>query len=186
MSRPILLLLALPVLPLAAQQAAPRPVTLGPLAGVLIPTGAQRDNLKAATTLGVQAGYRLGPRWSLSATGSWTHGHHKYGFSGDRVDIWQYDAGIEFNPCGGCAGGWDLHPVLGLGLGGRTLDYKATGIGSSTCLAAYGGVGLEASGPALALRLEGRDYLSCQESPIAGEQQTRNDIRVTLGLGLRL
>ena len=45
---------------------------------------------------------------------------------------------------------------------------------------------MEARGPSLAVRLEGRDYLSCDESPLTGEKNTRNDVRITLGLGLRL
>jgi hypothetical protein len=51
-----------------------------------------------------------------------------------------------------------------------------------TCSAGYGAVGTELEAGAVALRLEARDYLTCFESPVTGDNRTRND----LGLALRV
>jgi hypothetical protein len=173
--------------PLPAQDTpADRRLTIGPVLGALIPTGAQRDNFKAATSAGAQVTYRLARQFRAVATGTWSYGHHKFPSAGDRVDIWQYDGGAEFHPCGDCAGDWDLDPFVGLGAGGRTNDYHARGYGSTTCLSGYGAIGAEVQGPSLAVRVEGRDYVSCQESPVSGNKDTMNDVRVSVGIALRL
>ena len=159
---------------------------LRPFVGVFMPTGALRNDLKSATTLGAQGALEISSRFHLVGTAAWTHGHEKFGLSTDRVDLWQYDVGVEGNVIHNLSQSWMLRPFAGLGAGGRTLDFKAEGLGSKTCTAGYGALGTELQRGAVALRLEGRNYLSCYESPITNVKKTRNDATVAFGLAFHL
>ena len=159
---------------------------LRPFVGVFMPTGALRDDFKSATTLGAQGALEISSRFHLVGTASWTHGHQKFGLGTDRVDLWQYDAGIEGNIIHNLTPSWMLRPFAGIGAGGRTSDYKAEGLGTKSCTAGYGALGTELQRGTVALRLEGRDYLSCYESPITSSKKTRNDMTVAFGLAFHL
>ncbi len=177
----------LAALPLAGQAPGPaRRIQVGGLVGALLPTGAQRHEYRPAMVLGVQGHYLLAPHFRLALTGAWANSHHKFPAVNDRVDIWQYDAGLEFVGCGQCIEDWYLRPFLGLGAGARTYSYHATAYDSHTCLAGYGVAGAELQGPGLSVRLEGRDDLSCTRSPLTGDTHTRNDVRIAIGVALRL
>jgi len=69
-----------------------------------------------------------------------------------------------------------------VGVGARTYDYAAAGVGSNTCSAGYASVGSELQRGTVALRFDARDYLNCFKSPFTGVEKTRNDIGLTLGL----
>jgi len=171
--------------PLAAQSSAtPRRVLpeVRPLVGVYLPTGRMRDDFEAATLLGLQGAFELSRSVHLTATTSWTRGHNKFDMASGRTNLWQYDLGAEANLLRPLGGGWQLHPFVGAGLGGRTYDYRAKGVATQTCTAGYGSLGSELQKGAVALRLEGRDYVSCFESPVTGEQSTRNDVGLAVGL----
>lgn len=158
-----------------------------PFAGVLIPTGDLRNDFKSAETMGAQLALEISPLFHVVGSVAWTHGHHKFSqVTNDRTDVWQYDAGIEGNPFGRFGTDWELRPFLGIGAGGRTNDYIASAFGTTTCLAGYGALGTELQRGILAFRVEGRDYLACQESPVTGDKKTRNDIRLSFGLALHL
>ena len=174
----------------ASAQEAPtsRKPEIRPFVGVYVPTGAMRDAMKAATTLGAQGAVELTPRFHVVGTAAWTHGHHKFAASTDRVNLWQYDVGLEVNPFRpmGADRDWMLRPFVGLGAGGRTAEYREDGLGSKTCTAGYGALGSEVQRGAVALRLEARDYLTCFESPITGTKKTRNDATIALGVAFHL
>ena len=157
-----------------------------PLAGVLIPTGALRDDFKSAETFGGQLAVELTPVVHVVGTVAWTHGHTKLPVLNNRTDVWQYDAGLELNPFGRLGEGWEVRPFVGVGAGGRTNDYKEATLRTTTCLAGYGGIGAELQRGMVAFRMEGRDYLSCQESPLTGVKKTRNDIRLNVGIAFHL
>ena len=172
----------------ASAQGAPfdRTLEVRPFMGVYVPTGALRDDMKAATTLGAQGAIELTQRFHIVGTLAWTHGHHKFDLLNDRVNLWQYDLGAEFNPFRPMGNDWMLQPFIGLGAGARTADYRAEGLGSKTCTAGYGALGTEVQRGAVALRLEARDYLTCFESPITGNKRTRNDATIALGVAFHL
>lgn len=153
-----------------------------PLVGAYVPTGPMRDAFKPATMLGAQFGLELSRNFHVLATGTWTHGHDKFDFSTDRVNIWQYDAGVEGNLVRTLSEDWLLRPFVGAGAGGRTYDYRAAGVGTRSCTAGYGALGSEFQTGAYALRVEARDYLSCFESPVTGKRRTRNDFGLSLGV----
>lgn len=156
-----------------------------PFAGVLIPTGALREDFKTAETFGAQLALEMSPRFHLVGSLGWTHGHHKFTATNDRTDVYQYDLGFEVNPFGPIGSSWELRPFAGLGGGARTNDYKAD-YATTTCLAGYGALGTELQRGMVAFRIEGRNYLSCQESPVTGLKKTRNDVRLNFGLALHL
>ncbi len=158
-----------------------------PFAGVLIPTGNLRDDFKSAETAGAQLAVEVTPLFHLVGSVGWTHGHHKFTqVSNDRTDVWQYDVGIEANPLGRFGTDWELRPFVGIGGGGRTNDYISSTFGTTTAIAGYGALGTELQRGILAFRVEGRDYLAHQESPVTGVKKTRNDIRLSFGLALHL
>ena len=154
-----------------------------PIAGVLIPTG---DLKNVAETFGGQLALEVTPAFHVVSTVAFTHGHNKFIGVEQRTNVWQYDAGVELNPFPQIGSTWELRPFLGVGLGARTNDYKATTLKTTTCLAGYGAVGTELQRGIVAFRVEGRDYLSCQESPFNGIKKTRNDIRLNFGIALHL
>jgi hypothetical protein len=151
--------------------------------GALVPTGAQRDDFKSATTFGAQVAREYSEHLHLLASLGFTAGHNKFRtLSSDRTDIWQYDAGIEINAVTELSDGWFWRPLVGVGVGGRTYDFRATGVGSTSCIAAYGNVGSELQRNNVAIRCEARDYVNCFESPMTGTKKTRNDVGLTMGL----
>jgi hypothetical protein len=168
--------------PVTAQSVDPWGPEIRPFIGAFIPTASQVDDFKAATMLGTQAAFELSENFHLLGSFAWTHGHNKFtGFSKDLTYIWQYDVGAELNLMNQMSEAWLFRPFAGLGVGGRTYDYKAVGIGAKTCTAGYGALGTEFQSGAIAVRFEARDYVSCFESPITGRKQTRNDLGLSLG-----
>jgi hypothetical protein len=169
--------------PLGAQGRELFDAELRPFIGAYMPAGEQRNSFGTATMLGLQAALELS-RWAHFVSNvSWTHGHAKLAaLSDDLTYIWQYDAGAEFNLLNEMDGGWVFRPFVGLGVGGRTYAYQATGIGKRTCTAGYAAGGAEFQHVDPALRLESRGYLSCYESPLTGAKRTRNDFALTLGI----
>jgi hypothetical protein len=172
---------------LGAQVTAP-PLTpeLRPFVGAYVPTGAMRDDFKAATMLGAQVALEVNRNFHVLGTAGWAHGHNKFGLGSDRTNIWQYDAGVEANLVRSLAATWLFRPFVGVGAGGRTYDYRVDGVKTQTCTAGYGTVGSELQTGAVALRVEARDYLTCFKSPLTGKNRTRNDLGLSLGVAYHL
>jgi hypothetical protein len=81
---------------------------------------------------------------------------------------------------------WSFTPFAGLGIGGRTYDYRdVDNVDAKTNLAGYGALGGEFAFGQFGLRVEGRDYISRFE-PLTGdgEKKTRNDVSVAAGLSI--
>ena len=157
-----------------------------PIAGVLIPTGELKKVFETAETFGGQLALEVTPAFHVVSTVAFTHGHNKFIGVENRTNVWQYDAGVELNPFPQIGSAWELRPFLGFGMGARTNDYTAIALKTTTCLAGYGAIGTELQRGIVAFRVEGRDYLSCQESPFNGVKKTRNDIRLNFGIALHL
>jgi hypothetical protein len=154
-----------------------------PFVAAYLPAGALREEFKSATTLGVQTALELTPFMHAVATLGWTHGHNKYqGFSNEVTYIWQYDVGAEFNLTREWGATWLIKPFIGAGIGGRTYDYKAVNVGTTTCSAGYSALGSELQKGVVALRFEARNYFTCFESPITAKKKTRNDVGLAFGL----
>ena len=169
----------------AQEDAAMRP-EIRTFLGALIPTGDHRDDFKSATTLGVQGAIELSKYAHVVGSFAWSNGHAKFAsLSDDLTNVWHYDVGGEFNAY------YDtdlfvVRPFFGLGVGGRTYDYAASGQESRTCTTGYGALGAELQVGSVAVRTEGRDYINCFQSPISGRKSTRNDVMLTLGFAYHL
>lgn len=166
----------------AFAQADVRP-EIRPYIGAYVPMGRLADDFKSATMLGAQGALEISRFMHLVATVGWTHGHNKYAaFSDDVTYIWQYDVGAEFNLTRSLGPSWLLKPFMGVGAGGRTYDYQAANVGTSSCTAGYGALGSELQKGEVALRLEARSYLACFESPVTGIKKTRSDLGIAFGV----
>lgn len=158
-----------------------------PFIAAYLPAGALRDEFKSATTLGAQAALELSPFMHVVGAVGWTRSHNKYEIlSNDVTYIWQYDVGAEFNLTRKLATSWLLKPFLGAGFGGRTYDYKAMNVATTTCTAGYSTLGSELQKGVVAVRLEARNYFTCFESPITAEKKTRNDVGLAFGIAYHL
>lgn len=160
---------------------------LRPFVGAFIPTGDQRDLLKDAVLVGGQASWRLVPALALTGTFAWSPSKDRITAGNQTLDIYQYDLGAELRtPSAYDAGIVDFTPFVGLGLGGRTYSYRNLDVGSKTNFDGYGAIGGDIGFGPIALRIEGRDYVS-QFKPLTGtgSTKTRNDIGLAAGIAYR-
>lgn len=158
-----------------------------PYVGAYLPTGDQRDLLKDAVFAGAQASYRVIPALAITATLGWSPTEERLG-TRQKLDIFQYDLGAELRGAGWVEReSWNFTPFVGLGVGGRTYDYRDLDVDAKTNVAGYGALGGEFGFGRLGLRIEGRDYLS-RFKPLTGtgDTDTRNDVSVAAGLTIRL
>ncbi|HET9325914.1 MAG TPA: hypothetical protein VFQ05_04005 [Candidatus Eisenbacteria bacterium] len=158
-----------------------------PFAGVLVPTGDQRDLLQDAFLAGGQLAFELADRFHIVGT---------FGFagpdlnqnvaSGGHMHIYQADVGGELFKDMPLDNGWSIRPFIGLGGGVRTYDPTDEG-GSKSYPAGYGALGSEFQMSRVAMRLEARDYLT-QFKGLTGNDDvsTRNEVTISLGLAYHL
>jgi hypothetical protein len=166
---------------LSAQAPRAKP-EIRPFAGASIPTGSQRDFFNDAPVFGLQGAVELKPTLHLVGTFAWSPGHNDFGFTRDKVNIFEYDLGLELSMIRPLGANWQFRPYVGLGGGARTYAYEAGQLSDKTCAAGYGALGTEFQLGRTALRIEGRDNVFCFKSPVAGEDsKTRNDVRLTAG-----
>lgn len=161
---------------------------LRPYAGAFIPTGEQRDLLKDAVLVGAQASYRFTPQLAVTGTFGWSPSKDRITPGDETLDLYQYDLGAELRaPAWVTWGAMDFTPYVGLGVGGRTYDYRdLDDIDSKTNVAGFGALGGELGFGRAGFRVEARDYVS-RFKPLTGggDSKTRNDVTVAAGLTLR-
>lgn len=157
-----------------------------PYAGAYIPTGDQRDLLKDAVLVGAQASYRIIPQLAITGTVGWSPSKDRITVGDQKLDLYQYDIGAELRaPSWFTSGAWDFTPFAGLGVGGRTYDYRDLDVDAKTNVAGFGTIGGELGFGRAGLRLEARDYVSQFKPFSGGDSKTRNDVTVAAGLTLR-
>jgi hypothetical protein len=160
---------------------------LRPYVGAYVPTGDQRDLLKDAVLVGAQASWRATRHVAITGTFGWSPSKDRVTAGDQTLDLYQYDVGGEARATSWYSGGsWDFTPFLGLGIGGRTYNYRDLDVDSKTNVAGYGALGGEFGFGRAGLRLEARDYVSRFE-PLtgSGEAKTRNDVTLAAGLTVR-
>jgi hypothetical protein len=158
-----------------------------PYAGAYIPTGDQRDLLEDAVLVGAQASYRVLPQLAITGTLGWSPSKDRLSVGNEKIDLYQYDIGAELRaPSWFTSGAWDFTPFAGLGVGGRTYDYRdLDGVDAKSNVAGFGVLGGELGFGRAGLRLEARDYVSRFKPFDGGDSKTRNDVTVAAGLTLR-
>ena len=158
---------------------------LRPFVGAYVPTGDQRNVMEDAPMVGGQLALQLAPTLHVVGSLGWVLGTSKFNVTDKNVQIFQYDAGVEYGILRTMRSGWDLKPYLGVGGGARTYAYGDGALSSRTCVAGYGAAGTEYQWGFTALRVEARDYVHCFKSPVAGVgSKTRNDLGFSLGVAL--
>jgi hypothetical protein len=153
-----------------------------------VPTGKQRDVLKDAVLVGAQASYRFLPIVALTGSFGWSPSEGRATPGNETLDVFQYDLGAEAR-----ATSWrrfgplDFTPFVGLGVGGRTYNYRdLDDADSKTNFLGYGALGGELGLGRIGLRIEGRDNVSGFKPLIgSGDTRTRNDVTLAAGLTVR-
>ena len=158
-----------------------------PYAGAYIPTGDQRDLLEDAVLVGAQASYRILPQLAVTGTFGWSPSKDRISVGNEKLDLYQYDIGAELRaPSWFTSGAWDFTPFAGLGVGGRTYDYRdLDDVDAKTNVAGFGVIGGELGFGRTGLRVEARDYVSQFKPFTGGDSKTRNDVTVAAGLTVR-
>jgi hypothetical protein len=157
-----------------------------PYVGAYVPTGDQRDFLKDAVLVGAQASWRLTQALAVTGTFGWSPSKDRITAGDETLDVYQYDIGLEGRLGNSASSTWSFTPFAGIGIGGRTYNYRDLDIEAKTNVAGYGALGGELGVGRWGLRLEARDYLSRFE-PLTGtgETKTRNDITIATGITVR-
>jgi hypothetical protein len=171
-----------------AQSSSQNAFQVRPLVGAFVATGDQRDVLKNAVLVGAQASYALNPNFALVGSFGWSPSEDKTSSSRPKVDLYQYDLGVEGRLSDLTSGSAvATRPYAILGGGARTYDLRnVAGASAQTNPLGYGAVGLDlnqANGP-IGLRLEARDNVTGFKG-LRGELQdrkTRNDLQFVAGL----
>jgi hypothetical protein len=166
-----------------AQMKAPPRLELRPFVGAYVPTGDQSDLLKTGVTAGAQAAYALTRHLSAVGTFSWSSSEEK-NFASDDINVFQYDLGAELAANKMLSPILMFRPFVGLGVGGRSYDYRDRESDAETNLAGYGSLGAQLQLGRVGWRLEARDYVSGFKG-LSGEMsstKTRNDISIASGL----
>jgi hypothetical protein len=158
-----------------------------PIAGVAVPTGAQRSVIGDAAFIGASTSLRVTSLFDLVGTFAFQSSNAKYRVADSHGHVLVYNVGLEklyrsavTNP----RGGWV--PFVGAGVGGRAYDFRSSALSSTACFSAYGSGGIQYERSRTALRLELRDNLFCYKQPVAPfDRLARNEVAIGLGAGVR-
>ena len=152
--------------------------------GWLIPTGAQRDNIKGADLTAVVVSYVPRPSFAITGTFEWARSHDLAVAGEPKLDVFICDVGAEARVTQMSIGGaWKVAPYVGIGGGARSYNIPKLPVDPTYNLATYGSVGGEFAIHYVRLRLEVRDYVSRFKPPAGGgKAATRNDVVAMLGL----
>ena len=151
--------------------------------GTLVPTGTPRNAIKRADQTTAQLSYLVRPNVAITTSFGWARSRDLATVGDPRLDVFTYDVGAEVR-----ANRWQASrtvtftPLVGVGAGARSYNYRTLDVAATHNLAAYGSVGGELGYRRVRLRLEARDYVSGFK-PLAGAgtSSRRNDIAVLVG-----
>src|SRR5262249_13683358 len=144
----------------AGAQAPSTNVHVRPVVGALVVTGDERDVLKNAVLVGGQASYGINSNFSLLGSFAWSPSEDKATTARLKVDLYQYDLGIEGKLDDLTSGSSvSTRPFAAVGGGARTYSLRNVANSSAqTNPLAFGAVGLDV-GPSsgkLGVRFEAR------------------------------
>jgi hypothetical protein len=173
-------------------------IEIRPIVGAFIPTGDHRDLLKDAVLVSAELGWHFIPSLAVVGSFGWAPtkdkttalpGNALFTRREEKVDLFDYDLGLEWRIPYAIPTTWAVRPYLGAGVGGRTYSYRDVNSSSQTDLLGYGKLGVDVAPDAglLGVRFEARDNLTRFDG-LRGElvdATTRNDVQLTAGLTLR-
>ena len=159
-----------------------------PIAGALFTTGDEHDLLKNAALVGGQATYSFIPSLAIVGSFGWSPSKDKTSPVGAKVDLYQYDLGLEAR-ASNLTSGWSVstRPYAAIGGGARTYDLRnVPGASAQTNPLGYAAVGLDVgqTDGGFGIRLEARDNVTWFKG-LRGELQdrkSRNDVQLAAGL----
>jgi hypothetical protein len=151
--------------------------------GAFIPIGDQSGVLKNASLSAAQLSYVLTPHVAITSTLGWAGSRDLTTADDPKLDVFTYDVGAEARMPRGFANKLlALSPFAGIGVGGRSYNYRSLRVDATDNVAAYGGAGAEIGIRRLSVRFETRSYLaSFKPLTGGGKAATRSDIVVMLG-----
>jgi hypothetical protein len=163
-------------------------ISVRPTVGALVATGDERDLLKNAVVVGGQASYNLNSSVAVLGSFAWSPSEEKTISPRPKVDLYQYDLGIE-GKLEDLTSGSSVatRPFAAVGGGARTYNLRdVPGSSAQTNPLAFGAIGLDIapSGRRVGLRLEARDNVTWFKG-LSGELQdrkSRNDVQFAAGL----
>jgi hypothetical protein len=171
-----------------AQQVSQSAISVRPVVGALVATGAQHDALKNAVLVGGQASYAFHPNFALVGSFGWSPSQDKLSVQQPKLDLYQYDLGLEgrlndltrsLRFC--------TRPYAALGAGGRTYNLRNVpnaSAQSNPLLYSAAGVDVAQSDARFGLRFEARDNVTWFKG-FRGELpdiKARNDLQFSAGL----
>jgi len=173
MKKPLALLaVALSTLAASAARAEEpsRPFELTPFAGAFVPVAAQRGDLASAPVLGLRGTYDLHRNVAMVLAGAWARPE-----SGARkVDLFQWDIGLQGQAPIALSGAWSLEPFAGVGIGTRTYSHVNAGADSQTDFVFYSALGADLRRGRLAVGATARHQLTAFTP--AGDSGARGDV----------
>jgi len=152
--------------------------------GALVPTGVQRDVLKAAPLSTAQVSYVIRSRLAITTMFGWARSRDLATAGDPKLDVFTYDLGAEFRvPRWAASKAVTLTPFVGIGAGARSYNYRSLDVDATHDIAGYGALGGELGMGRVHVRLELRDYVTGFK-PLAGAgaSATRNDVAALVGL----
>ena len=96
------------------------------------------DLFNDAPIFGLQGAVELKPTLHLVGTFGWVPGQNTYVLTRDKVNIFQYDVGLELSMVRPLSANWQFRPYVGIGGGARTHAYQADQLADKTCAAGDG------------------------------------------------
>jgi hypothetical protein len=151
--------------------------------GTLVPTGAEKADVRRGNISATQVSRHLTPRLTITGSAGW--GRLRATAPGAaRLDVFTYDAGAEVRGGRAVIGRRvTVTPFAGAGAGGRTYSYRHAGPDATHSAALYASAGAEVGVWRVRVRLEARDYVG-----VAGVRRddrgaaSRNDVAFLAGL----
>ena len=158
-----------------------------PFVGIYVPTGEQKNQVRAAQLAGMQLSLRAVPAFAITGTFGWSPAEDQITRVDETLDLFQYDLGVEARaPELFASMSTEFSPFIGLGAGARTYIYRDLDVGARTNFAGYGALGGDIIFGSVGLRIEGRDYIShFQALDHSGGTDTRNDMVFTGAISFR-
>ena len=169
-----------------AQEAAPR-WQLRVATGSLVPTGAQRADVKRAPVIAAQLARAVTRSLAVVGTFGWARSRDLATPDATKLDILTADLGLEATASTRrISNTFSFTPLVGLGSGVRSYSHRNLSVDETTTLGGYVAAGGELGIGRVGVRLEVRDYLT-NFTPLitGGRSSVRNEVMLLGALRIK-